>query len=107
MAPKPAPCSCARCAGGSEVGFEDEVDAGVCQGKRKIKNWIYLPKKGQRENEDNLKSFQELMADWDCAEFSVTTPGAPARTAETVKMAAIQASSRMILLMLLTRVVSL
>ena len=69
MAPKPAPCSCARCAGGSEVGFEDEVDAGVCQGKRKIKNWIYLPEKGQRENEDKLKIFQELMADWDCAEF--------------------------------------
>ena len=43
MAPKPAPCSCARCAGGSEAGFEDEVDAGVCQGKRKIKKELDLP----------------------------------------------------------------
>ena len=39
-------------------------DLGVCQ----IKNWIYLPEK-DFENEDNLKIFQELMADWDCAEF--------------------------------------
>jgi len=45
MAPKPAPCSCARCAGGSEVGFEDEVDAGVWSGEAQDKELDLSPRK--------------------------------------------------------------